>query len=184
MYFIKTRPNLYGIETVEYYDTLGIDSHNMTSAVEPYIGQYVLEGALVAPSDYDTKIAPIIASKHNPEAGIAREFVYAEPEPEIIESEPLPANYVPITQQTVDELTEALTAINKLIAIAEDPTNYDGDTLLIKASIKDGALFAEPKRINIIDDMVKNKQDYLNMLYDRKAGIQSTLEDVKSKLVV
>lgn len=140
-YYVTVQKNNFDIETVfsisETFNSLA--DYQFDEA--PYIGQYVIEGQLIPPSEYDSRVAPIIAGQYDTAAGIVAETViYQEEnntptqESQQVEEvqEQLAPTAEPITEETLDSYRERVFAIENLIQYAQDPSHYnsDGDLVL------------------------------------------------------
>lgn len=180
-YYLKLEKNIYGIDTVVYYSTSNIEPYNVQTSVEPKLGQYYVNGNLVSDGEYDTVIAPIIQAQHQPlpeqepEQAPVAEVTEPAPPPEPVEAEQV------ITLETISELESAISDITKLIAVAGVSTNYDGNFLVLKNSIRTGEEFAEPKRINIIEENIANPQQYIDRLIVRKNAMEAELATKKAR---
>ena len=180
-YYLKLEKNIYGIDTVVYYSTSNIEPYDVQTSVEPKLGQYYINGNLVSDGEYDTVIAPIIQAQHQPlpeqepEQAPVPEATEPVPPPEPVEAEPI------ITLETISELESAISDITKLIAVASVSTNYEGNFLVLKNSIRTGEEFAEPKRINIIEENIANPQQYIDRLIVRKNAMEAELATKKAR---
>ena len=180
-YYLKLEKNIYGIDTVAYYSTSSVEPYDVQTSVEPKLGQYYVNGNLISDEEYDAVIAPIIQAQHQPlpeqepEQAPVPEATEPAPPPEPVEAEPV------ITLETISELESAISDITKLITVASVSTNYDGNFLVLKNSIRTGEEFAEPKRINIIEENIANPQQYIDRLIVRKNAMEAELATKKAR---
>jgi hypothetical protein len=212
MFYTLLVKNLYGIDRVMSYSTSDSFPYTIVLDNEPTIGQYVVDGNLVAHEDYDTVIVPIIAELHAPEK-VSGDFVFPDesslpdpnpaPPPEDIvspadEAEQEPDGYVPdaaeappvlkpATPETLSLLLEELAAINLIIAKASDESNFDLENNIFYLDVdpSTGMEYNPPKELAYTTDPsrpLSNRAEFLAALNGTKTGKEEEIAEIRSRM--
>lgn len=182
-YYIKAQKNKYGIDYVFSYSSAKFDGYDYTFDVEPKLGQYIVNNALVPDDKYDEIVAPLIGNAVSDTAGVVAPIILQEA-PETILPEPTttpPAEgwkNDPPSQEAVDDWTEKANSLTKLINYASNPANINQQNkLVMNVYLRSGEPREAPMIIDILDpaNNINSTADYIKMLTDQRDEITTKI---------
>lgn len=175
-YYVNAHKNKYDIDFVFSYSEAEFEGYDYTFDTEPKLGQYIVNGNLVADDQYDDIVAPIIGNAVSDTAGVISPIIIHEA-PETVfpiaeEAEITEAwKKDQVSPEVLDDWIEKANSLTKLINYASNSANINQDNkLVMNVFLRSGEPRETPLIIDILDptNNINTTADYIQMLTDQR----------------